>query len=542
VPRTAPRGAAPKADPFCHAAVMRWSARNAQLSAAEAMRRKLPELIGDCGRGADILNRDPAYLCKTQVLSKKDRNETAKIPCPPALQGFLPDENAEGLAPQRPTIQTVLGETPITAMMGPALRALGESSRLPAGKRWRGRLGPSLFMTAVEVAPPAAGMREHGETAGRNARRLLAMTAEQRARNDLPPTLGTDPAGAAGRREAIRDYCREAAAATALVPSAKSAQAESSHGWKGLTPAGRRSIRDAGAVLDEDFGSLGFFTVTLTDKTAATASREQIADFQSRLLYMLRRQLGKVGLAPMVLLVAEMHPHRKSLDGSPVPHWHGVVKVSPGPYQRWLLRKEHFNRAVLKAYKIAFGHERGHTQRLQLVPQKTGSARYLSKYIAKGGSDVESLRDSMRGRMVPSQWWTWTGELRLLVTACRTRPPAAFLRWCVRWRRELEDLGEVRTGDCQIPFIDPLCPDEKKGPVIGCWFVWRSEAALDRAIRAWIEAELSLMDDVPEGWADADGAVRYGFDGDLPEGVAPRPPLEAPPCTVCTVQAELLAM
>jgi hypothetical protein len=484
------------------------------------MRQKLPELLGNKRTGADILNRDLAYLCLRQVLSKKDRNEIGEIPSGAALQGFLSDENAEGLAPQRPTIQTVLGETPITAMMGPALRALGESSRLPAGKRWRGKLGPSLFMTAVEMAPPGEGMREHGEKAGRRAMQLLKMTTGQRFRNGLLPALGSDPSEVAERREAIRDWAATAAARTALVPSASSTQLPNGQGWRGLTTAGRRSIRDSGAVLDEHYGTLGFFTATLPPDTAATATRDQIAAFQNRLLYLIRRALVRLGLPPMVLLVAEMHPGRRSLDGAAVPHWHGVVKVAHRPFERWTFRKEHFNRAVLQAHRIAFGHSRGHTQRLQLVPQKTGAARYLSKYISKGSSAVEALEGTQAGRMVPRQWWSWTGELRALVVACRTKPPAAFLRWCVRWRHELVDLGEASIGEIQIG---------DDGPVVGCWFGWRSEAALDRAIRAWIEEELALMDratgppdpdEEPDEWADADGVVRYGFDGDLPEGVA----------------------
>jgi hypothetical protein len=272
--------------------------------------------------------------------------------------------------------------------------------------------------------------------------------------------------------------------------------------------------------MDEQFGSLGFFTATLTDETAATATREQVAEFQTRLLFLIRRQLERLGLPPLVLLVAEMHPHRKTMDGAPVPHWHGVVKVSPGPYQRWLFRKEHFNRAVLQAYRIAFGHRRGHTQRLQLLPQKTGAARYLAKYMAKGGSAVEALKGTQPGRMVPRQWWAWTGELRALVVACRVRPPASFLRWCVRWRHELDHLGEATTGEVQIG---------ADGPVVGCWFGWASEAALDRAIRAWVEHELAQIDratgppdpgEVGEAWADSDGVIRYGFGGDLPTGWA----------------------
>jgi len=278
--------------------------------------------------------------------------------------------------------------------------------------------------------------------------------------------------------------------------------------------------------MDEEFGTLGFFTVTLTDETAMVADRAQIADFQSRLLYTIRRELERLSLPPMVLIVAEMHPKRTIPDGSPIPHWHGIVKLSHHRYDDWIFRKENFNHAVLQAYEMAFGHKRGHTQRLSLLPQKTGCAKYLAPYMSKGGSDVERLRGTWQGRMVPSQWWTWTGELRLLVAACRTRPPAAFLRWCVRWRGELAHLGEVKTGDIRIG--DDLRQDPKetdRRPIIGCWFAWRSEAALDRAIRAWIEEELTLFDRAtgppdphgePAGWSDADGVLRYGFDGNLP--------------------------
>ena len=502
------------------AAVTRWHGRQTLLTSADRIRGQLPALIGEarCSRCDDELGS------RTCVIHRYSQNETVLghdgIPASAREDESFGFFGSEGFGPQGTTIQTKLGEVPVSPQLGPAVRALGEASRLPAGKRWRGKLGPSLFMTAVEVAPPAAGQREHGESLGRHALRLLGMTAEQRARNDLPPTLGTDPATAADRVGAIRAYAASAAFQTALVPCPKSAQSESGHGWRGLTAGGRRSIRDAGAVMDEQFGSLGFFTATLTDETAATATREQVAEFQTRLLFLIRRQVERLGLPPLVLLVAEMHPHRKTMDGAPVPHWHGVVKVSPGPYQRWLFRKEQFNRAVLQAYRIAFGHRRGHTQRLQLLPQKTGAARYLAKYMAKGGSAVEALKGTQPGRMVPRQWWAWTGELRALVVACRVRPPASFLRWCVRWRHELEHLGEATTGEVQIG---------SDGPVVGCWFGWDSEAALDRAIRAWIEHELAQIDratgppdpgEVGEDWADSDGVIRYGFGGDLPTGWA----------------------
>jgi hypothetical protein len=449
------------------------------------MRRKLPELIGDSGPGADILNRDPAYLCLTQVLSQKDRNETGEIPTGAALQGFLPDENAAGLASQGIAIQSRY-KTELTEGDRQSLqRAMVITTRDPAGRRWRGKLGPSLFMTAVEVAPPAPGMREHGETAGRTARRLLAMTAEQRARNDLPPTLGTDPAGAAERREAIRDYAAAAAGSHALGPCAKSAQQSAPHGFKGLTTSGRRSIRDACAVLREKHGSLAFGTVTLPDSVADNCTREELATFQSRWLYYARRMMLRRGLPPLVVLVAEHHPNRRTMAGMPIVHWHWCGLVSLAPYQSWNVPIADWDRVTKAAHRSAFGRARGNTYGLWTEAAKTDPGKYLSKYLSKGRSDCEALRGTKWEGAVPRQWWSWTGELRALVVACRARPPAAFLRWCVRWRHELADLGEATIGEVQIG---------DTGPVVGCWFGWRSEAALDRAIHAWIEEELALMD------------------------------------------------
>lgn len=370
-----------------------------------------------------------------------------------------------------------------------------------------GRLGPSLFMTAIERRDARTGAVARLETLGRHQRRVAAMGAMARAVNglDAPVPLREAlqaPTGpfaallAEGLREgaehgdrATRAHCRQRLAdpaATALVPCAKWAHPSNGHGWRGLTAAGRRSIRDAGGVLDANYGSLGFFTVTLPGPAAELASRAQVAEFQRRLLFLLRRRLVQLRLRPEVLLVAEMHPSRRLIDGAYVPHWHGVIRVSHRPYERWSFRKEDFNRAVLAAHRLAFGSPRGHTQRLQLLPQKTGAARYLSKYMAKGSVDLSGAAGTPMGRLCPRQWWSWTGELRELVLQCRLRPPSPFLRWSIRWRRELQDLGALASSGSITVGDD--------GAEIGVWVVWASEDALDQAMEAWLAEELATRD------------------------------------------------
>ena len=374
------------------------------------------------------------------------------------------------------------------------------------GPRWRGLIGPALYMTAVEAAPPSEGKREHGERCGREARRVMRFSAEQRAKNDLPPwqPLGdalANPGPALARLiesaqlEALEHGCKgarrtavawlSAHGSHALGSDAKSAQTTTAHGYKGLTVAGRRSIRDASSLLAEYQGSLAFGTVTLPDDVAENITREQLATFQSRWLFYARRMLQMRGLEPLLVLVAEIHPNRRSLSGGPVIHWHWCARVSHVPFGKWAAKIRDWDRVTAQAHASAFGRARGNTHGLWTEAARIAPGRYLSKYLSKSRSDCQALIGTEWERAIPRQWWTWTGEMRALVKACRVRPPSAFLRWCCRWSRELADLGEVISEPIQIG---------EDGPVVGRWFCWRDEDALDRAIETWIAEELALRD------------------------------------------------
>lgn len=367
-------------------------------------------------------------------------------------------------------------------------------------------------MTAVERRDQQERGRQEMERIGRGALRVLGMTAEERARNDLPPPQSLSealaaPSGrfadllAAGLQEgaekgdaATRAHCRGRLGrpgSDGLDPGATSAHTPKEQGWRGLTAPGRRAIRDAGAVMDEHRGTLGFWTVTLPEEAAAMATREQVAAFQSRLLFFARRLMIRRGLEPLAILVCELHPHRRAMDGARVPHWHLIVKVTDQPFTKWRAGVADWHRVVDAAHRAAFGRARGHAKGCRMLPQKTGAARYLAPYMVKDRSRVEELQGQQAGRMVPRQWWSWTGELRAMVAACRIRPPSSFLRWCCRWWQELQDLGDLKR--CELIQIGD------DGAAVGRWFLWASEDALDRAIEQWIGEELARLDELRSG-------------------------------------------
>lgn len=445
-------------------------------------------------------------------------------------------------------------EPPAAPLTDPSARC----SR-PGGKRWRGSLGPSLFMTAIESAPPSCDTRREREAAGRHIARVLRMTAEQRAQNDLPPPASVregmeDPgtgmvrlmveAAAEDLAQGPSELCRENAArrlvqlgaippvalrptepigraiaeairrplgasgfaallrefgsrlSPDLVSRAKSHVAPSAHGFRGLTASGRRCIRDACALLAEMPGQVGFGTITLPDADAETCTRDQLARFQSAWMQYAREGLRRVGLPPLVVMVAELHPKRRLLSGAPVLHWHYAYVGRADPQEAWRLGKADWHRFIRWAWSAAFGHPRPHTFGCKVEAARKDPGRYLSKYLSKTRSDCERFRGTENERCIPKQWWAWTGELRTLTLATRCRPPAAFLRWCVRWRNELQCLGECLTGPVQLG---------EGGPVVGAWFGWASTEALDRAIDGWIAAEFGRLDAAGLGipWKEA---------------------------------------
>ena len=519
------------------AVVCSWKARICSLNDASLLlwpaRPVADRREANQERGTD----NPAYLRLRQMRTMGPDSDTLETA---GLQWF---SNKIGI--QTPDVWT--SQCPEPAEDPPPAVNLPPGTVAGDGPRWRGKLSPSLFMSAVAVGPSQQGRREHGEQCGRANRRVVRERIDDVCRNEASPPgpVGealVDPADrlrllvidaqlermAAGPRadrlaavdrlvslgclptipmapsdpirqtvdaavrqsrgiRGLRPFLQELRATLpdGLDSCAKSAQDPSAHGFKGLTAAGRRSIRDACTLLRERLGALVFGTITLPDAAAESCTREQLATFQSRWLFYARRMLVARGLDPLVVVVAELHPNRKTLAGQPITHWHYCAPTAPGPMQPWAVSVADWHKVHRSAYLSAFGHDRGHNKGCRTEPARKDPGRYLSKYLSKARSDCSAIIGTPAERCIPRQWWSWTGELRHKVAACRTNPPAPFLAWCVRWRSHLEALGECSAGQVTIG---------EEGPCIGWWFGWQSIEALDRAIRQWLEDDLAVFD------------------------------------------------
>ena len=317
-------------------------------------------------------------------------------------------------------------------------------------------------MTAVERrgATAADRSREDRERTGAAVDRVARWTAEDRARNGLAPRA---------------DRGAVLAAVPGLDPRTKSAQGGTPHGFRGLTVVGRRAVRDGAGLMAADPGTVVFLTVTLPPDAAEVCSREQLATFQSRLLFFIRRALVGAGLDPLAVLVAELHPHRRTLAGGPIVHWHAAIRGRAHASDPWALSLARWRRVVSQAHRAAFGHHRRDWRGCRVEAARQDPGRYLSKYLSKGSSDPRRFRGTHWERCIPRQWWAWTGELRGLVTGARWRPPSGFLRHCCRWRDDLEAAGLAESGEITVG----------DGMTVGVWFRWRDLGAVLVALESW---------------------------------------------------------
>lgn len=253
------------------------------------------------------------------------------------------------------------------------------------------------------------------------------------------------------------------------------------YGLGGLTPAGRKSVWRALALLEEMRPLLSFWTVSLPTESMHDLNRaDGLPFFQDRLRKELARLLQARGIPALVVGVAELQPARSHASGIPCPHWHVVFQGRKDRRSRWALSKADLD-GVIAAALASAGVPVPDLRSAGNVQQVKKSVRaYLSKYMTKGSGDCARFVGRSHENLIPRQWWFWTKALRRWVLQHILPVRFELLCWMHENRRQLQELELVRFRVLDLP--DPRAPMTFE-------VNWMSCAAVAQVLALFIEEE-----------------------------------------------------
>ncbi len=216
------------------------------------------------------------------------------------------------------------------------------------------------------------------------------------------------------------------------------------YGERGLTAYGKKMIRRATAIMERKYGKrrLGFLTFSLPEWNNSTMRflSRYFREMLRKLEQEIRRELQRVGAPPDMVYCVEIQMKRFRRGGGIVPHVHMVVlsrsaRAAQAEKKDWYISldgyKAIWNRIVQDAYTKAVeggfaAEESRPNYQARAVPQtiKKSATGYMSKYMSKGGGDLEDLLAYRYKHMsednpweLPRRWYGISKELRAKAAA-----------------------------------------------------------------------------------------------------------------------------
>lgn len=203
-----------------------------------------------------------------------------------------------------------------------------------------------------------------------------------------------------------------------FIESPKSSQKRrGSYGKHGITPYGKKFVRNACILLEQRYTKkrLGFCTCTLPalPPEVQRVINGHWGEVTRRFYQKLRRIAAKRNRAFIHVGVTEIQEKRFRKYGVPVPHLHFVYVCSDTPGGQYLMSIKDmwqaWNSSIRQVCKLfvpdlcmdAIDRTGSvHGQRIQ-----KSAAGYLGKYLTKGGAVLEAMQKN--GWLeFPRQWWT----------------------------------------------------------------------------------------------------------------------------------------
>lgn len=188
------------------------------------------------------------------------------------------------------------------------------------------------------------------------------------------------------------------------------------YGLKGITAHGRRVVRNACHLIENEGGNsrVTFATVTLPAlpfEQAAEVHKNWARVFESYRRNM-RRVLQDNGLSGEMVSINEVQEKRYESTGIPYLHIHSVF-IGRHPKSAWVITPEIHDKvwlACLEPFTTLELEDVAATGNLQRV-NKSASG-YMGKYLTKGAKAVTDLVSKGFSGWMPKQWWGCSHRLR----------------------------------------------------------------------------------------------------------------------------------
>ena len=180
-------------------------------------------------------------------------------------------------------------------------------------------------------------------------------------------------------------------------------------GQKGISSYGRRMVRSGAVLMQQKFtrSRLTFGTATLPSltKLELVEISNSWAELTRQFKQELTRLLDRRGLSTDWVDCTEIQELRWKRKGELAPHLHWVCEGRKSAKEDWRVKPSEIRVIWQRLLSHFLGRPVDCKAATRIERVKRSAARYLSKYMSKGGKALQSIKDAGLGCCLPTAWY-----------------------------------------------------------------------------------------------------------------------------------------
>lgn len=185
---------------------------------------------------------------------------------------------------------------------------------------------------------------------------------------------------------------------------------------KPITSHTKKMLKACSALLEEQVGreKIAFLTLTLPNFSEADLAKcnENFHELLRQYCQHLKRRLAKAGVSQEYVCSVEIQEGRWTEKGQLALHAHLVFQGKKYRYSNWILSKEEVRDIWAKLLTNLMGRNIECPAATKIEWVRKSVARYLGKYLSKGGKVVNQIIEANRREELPSKWDRISDALR----------------------------------------------------------------------------------------------------------------------------------